>query len=117
MGDLNHVPFAAPLFWLSPFLAALAKYAMYAYGIPMATVELSDSAMRDFGAVPLGMKLRVDAVIMRLEDWPTVSGAKPLTRELKGHYRIRTGDWRIVFHVSGDVVTVNRIDNRKDVYR
>lgn len=96
---------------------ALDKYAKYAYGIGMATVEFSDSAMRDFYAVPLGMKRRVEAVVNRLEDWPTVSGAKPLTRELKGHYRIRTGDWRIVFHVSGSLVTVDRIDNRKDVYR
>ena len=83
----------------------------------MATVELSDSAMIDFAAVPLGMKLRVQAVINRLEDWPTVSGAKPLTHDLKGHYRIRTGDWRIVFHVRGSLIMVDRIDNRKDVYR
>lgn len=95
----------------------IAKYAKYAYGIGMATVEFSDLAMRHFAAVPLGMKRRVEAVINRLEDWPAVSGAKPLTRELKGHYRIRTGDWRIVFHVSGSLVTVDRIDNRKDVYR
>jgi mRNA-degrading endonuclease RelE of RelBE toxin-antitoxin system len=83
----------------------------------MAMVELSESALRDYAAVPLGMKGRIQAVILRLEKWPAVSGAKPLVRELKGHYRIRAGDWRVVFHIRGELVTVDRIDNRRDVYQ
>jgi mRNA-degrading endonuclease RelE of RelBE toxin-antitoxin system len=83
----------------------------------MAIVELSDAAVEDYREVPLGMKLRIADVIERLEKWPAVSGAKPLTRELKGHYRIRAGDWRVVFHVAGEIVTIDRIDNRKDVYQ
>lgn len=83
----------------------------------MAKVELSESAISDFAAVPLGMKRRVQSVIERLEKWPAVSGAKLLRRELKGHYRVRTGNWRIVFHVREDLITIDRIDNRKDVYQ
>jgi len=83
----------------------------------MAVVELSDTALADFRAVPLRMKPRIQDVFDRLEKWPEVSGAKPLQHALKGHYRIRSGDWRVVFHVAGDLVMVDRIDNRKDVYR
>jgi hypothetical protein len=32
------------------------------------------------------------AIVDRLQRWPEVSGAKPLRKELVGHYRIRTGD-------------------------
>jgi mRNA-degrading endonuclease RelE of RelBE toxin-antitoxin system len=45
-----------------------------------------------------------------------LSGAKPLRHGLKGHYRIRTGDFRIVFRAVADEVWIVRIEHRKDVY-
>jgi len=82
----------------------------------MATVELTDSAKADFDSLPVGIQARVAKVFIRLRAWPVVSGAKPLRHNLSGSYRIRTGDYRVVFHVTGTVVTIDRIDNRKDVY-
>jgi mRNA-degrading endonuclease RelE of RelBE toxin-antitoxin system len=35
---------------------------------------------------------------------------------LAGNFRIRTGDYRIVFRVVGDKVIVWKIGDRKDVY-
>lgn len=99
------------------YLLRVDKYAIYATMPYMAIVELSESALAGYRAVPLGMKSRIQDVFDRLEKWPQVSGAKLLKHGLKGHYRIRTGDWRVVFHVTGDCVMVDRIDNRKDVYR
>jgi len=34
---------------------------------------------------------------------------------LKGHYRVRTGDWRVLFTVNADVIVV-RIEHRSKVY-
>ena len=62
------------------------------------------------------MKHRVLAVFSRLESWPATSGAKALRRELVGRFRIRAGDWRVVFRVAGDEILVERIANRRDVY-
>jgi mRNA interferase RelE/StbE len=45
-----------------------------------------------------------------------VSGAKPLRADLVGHYRLRVGDWRIVFRVQGQDVIVVRIAHRKEIY-
>jgi hypothetical protein len=42
---------------------------------------------------------RVYELIERLKNWPNVSGAKALRGKLAGKYRIRTGDYRILFHV------------------
>ena len=36
--------------------------------------------------------------------------------EWAGHYRIRTGDWRVIFRVVAPDVIVVRIRNRRDVY-
>jgi mRNA interferase RelE/StbE len=79
-------------------------------------VLLTPEAQRQFLALPVTIQQRVREVLQRLTTWPEVSGAKPLKGELKGSYRVRTGDWRVVFRPSGDDVLVTRIANRKDVY-
>jgi mRNA interferase RelE/StbE len=82
----------------------------------MVEVQLTPDAAKAAQRLPTALKSRVNDVIARLAHWPDVSGAKPLRHELKGAYRIRTGDWRVVFTVKGNVVVVFRIDNRRDVY-
>ena len=82
----------------------------------MARVLFSDEAIEQVGKLTNPTLARVQAVLERLEEWPQISGAKPLRGTLKGHYRLRTSDWRIVIRPAGDDVWVVRIDNRKDVY-
>ena len=41
--------------------------------------------------------------------WPAVSGAKPLRGDLQGSYRIRTGDYRVVFSLATDPSTAERV--------
>ena len=52
----------------------------------------------------------------RLQRWPEVSGAKPLRGELSGYYRMRTGDYRILFRVEGECVRVERVGHRDRFY-
>lgn len=82
----------------------------------MAKVEFTAEAKHGLEDIPLVIRLRCYEIIERLRKWPDVSGAKPLRGELKGCFRIRTGDWRIVYRPEGSVVWIVRIDNRKDVY-
>ena len=82
----------------------------------MVAVRLTDEASSEFASLPVTIKARVLSVLERLKDWPNVSGAKPLRGEWAGHYRIRTGDWRIIFRpVSPDVIVV-RLKHRSEVY-
>ena len=61
---------------------------------------------------------RIAEIIERLSKWPVVSGAKPLRGNLAGNYRIRTGDYRVVFTVSanGTDVRIWKIGHRGGVY-
>jgi len=70
----------------------------------------------DLSRVPPGMLPRILKALDRLDKWPNVSGAKPLRGEFAGHYRLRVGDWRIVFRVQGSDVIIVSIANRKDIY-
>jgi mRNA interferase RelE/StbE len=79
-------------------------------------VEETATARKQFAALPLPIKERVRRIYERLARWPEVSGVKPLTGDLAGNYRIRTGDYRLVFKIDGERVIVWKIGDRKDVY-
>ena len=82
----------------------------------MATVLITPAAQKQLDKVPRGIHGRISNLIARLERWPQVSGTKPLRGKLAGRFRLRTGDWRLIYSVVGDVVHIEAIDNRKDVY-
>lgn len=82
----------------------------------MAKIVLTPDAHEQIQELPRPIALRVYDVLQRLKRWPQVSGAKPLRHGLKGLYRIRTGDWRIIFQAIDDEIQVVRIEHRKDVY-
>ena len=54
------------------------------------------------------------AIEERLIASPEVFG-KPLRRSLRGYWKLRVGDYRVVFKVSGDVIRILAIIDRKAV--
>lgn len=82
----------------------------------MAKVELSRAAEREILNLPKIIRLRLVDVFRRLEHWPDVSGAKPLRGDLKGQWRMRTGDYRVQFHLDGDVVVISKAGHRDGFY-
>ncbi|MGW8257309.1 MAG: type II toxin-antitoxin system RelE family toxin [Thermoguttaceae bacterium] len=82
----------------------------------MPKVTLTQRAADDIEQLSNPIHGRVLKLLVKLEQWPNISGAKPLRGELKGHYRLRTGDYRIQFHVSGDIVIVEKIGHRDGFY-
>lgn len=82
----------------------------------MADVIITAEAQEQFQELPLVIQLRMEKLFRRLSDWPNISGAKPLRGDLKGRYRLRTGDYRIQFHVTGNQVIVERLGHRDGFY-
>jgi mRNA-degrading endonuclease RelE of RelBE toxin-antitoxin system len=82
----------------------------------MVNVELTPEAQQQAHDLPKPIRARVYGILERLANWPDVSGAKPLRGNLAGRYRLRTGDYRIQFYVTGDVVTVEKIGHRDQFY-
>jgi len=82
----------------------------------MAMVAFDPEAFEQYGRLPERIKARVIKVLVRLENWPDVSGAKPLRGDLAGHYRMRTGDYRVQFRVQGTVVIIERVGHRDGFY-
>lgn len=84
----------------------------------VAAVTITAEATRELAEAPRPIQQRIAAIFVRLEQWPNVSGAKPLRGNLAGNFRIRTGDYRVVFRPSADneLVTVWKIGYRGQVY-
>ena len=83
----------------------------------MHRLEVSHVAHRQIRKLPLQTQERVNAAIARLADDPRPSGVKKLVAI--GGYRIRVGDYRILYHIDDEarVVIVYRVMPREDVYR
>lgn len=86
----------------------------------MRQVVVSLEMARQLAKLPKSIRARIHAVLSRLHEWPEVSGAKPLTGNLAGnlagHYRVRTGDYRVQFSVTPDKLIVERIGHRDGFY-
>ena len=82
----------------------------------MARVTYELEAVEQLAGLPNVMLARLENIVRRLQNWPDVSGAKPLRGDLAGHFRIRTGDYRVQFRVVGDEVVIERIGHRDGFY-
>jgi mRNA-degrading endonuclease RelE of RelBE toxin-antitoxin system len=82
----------------------------------MAEVRLTANAAEQLENLPKAIHDRVLRLLARLEKWPDVSGAKPLSGELAGHWRLRTGDYRLQFHLVGERVMVEKLGHRDGFY-
>ena len=55
------------------------------------------------------------AIEERLPVQPEAYG-KPLQRTLKGYWKLRVGDFRVVFKIIGDEILILAIMHRKNIY-
>lgn len=84
----------------------------------MYTIVLSNQAKKALGKLERSVQERIVVALDLLREDPKPPKSVKLTGE-DGVWRIRVGDYRIVYEVIDDelVVWVIRIADRKDVYR
>ncbi len=81
-------------------------------------VEIAPGALRKLRTLDPPSRRRVQAAIELLRGQPRPSGAKKLVGG-QGEWRVRTGDYRIVYEVHDGVllVLVLAVGHRRDIYR
>jgi len=81
-------------------------------------VDIARRAIKALAALPRREQQRIRAAIDLLADNPRPPGCVALAGEPRA-YRVRVGDYRIVYEVFDDrlVVQVVRLGHRRDVYR
>jgi len=81
-------------------------------------IEIKPRAEKALGRIAKPRRRRIAKVIDRLARDPRPAGCRKLTGA-EDAYRIRVGDYRVVYQVFGRVlvVWVVRVADRKDMYR
>ena len=84
----------------------------------MYTLLIKRSAERDLRRLPHAPFEWVNERILALREDPRPPGVRKLVGALEG-WRIRVGDYRILYQIDDDAqtVTVVRVRHRRDVYR
>ena len=74
------------------------------------------AAKEDWPRLPKAVQERVGKSIMsKLTTRPEVYG-KPLRQSLKNNYKLRVGDYRVVYRIKGKTVIIWAIDHRAIIY-
>ena len=84
----------------------------------MYTLLIKPSAERDLRRLPEAIFRRVNEGLLTLRNNPRPGGTVKLSGNLEG-WRLRVGDYRILYQIDDDAktVTIVRVRHRRDVYR
>lgn len=82
------------------------------------TIEFSSAAVRQLRKLDRRAQRRVQAAVELLAQEPRPAGAKKLVGG-DGEWRVRTGDYRIVYEIDDGVllVLVLAVGHRREIYR
>jgi mRNA interferase RelE/StbE len=79
------------------------------------SIEFKPRSVKDFEALPSAIQRRVLARIEQMSD--NLSGDVKRLTDSTPEYRLRVGDYRVLFEVEKDAIVIYRIRHRREVYR
>jgi mRNA-degrading endonuclease RelE of RelBE toxin-antitoxin system len=80
-------------------------------------ISASEQVQLWLAGLPPQTKRRVRAALQALQAGDPNLDQKALRRELEGFYRLRIGDYRIVYHMrTGGILCLDYADLREEVY-
>ena len=79
-------------------------------------INIRASAIRDLKRINKKDKIAIHSGILNLEKFPDISNVKKLTN-FEPAYRLRVGNYRILFDVLDDSIDIGRVLHRKDSYK
>ncbi len=83
----------------------------------MYQLKIKRSAEQDLRHLPRSLFRRVNQQILALREEPRPPGVRKLKGNIEG-WRVRVGDYRIVFQIddTAQTVTIIRVRHRREVY-
>lgn len=74
-------------------------------------IELRKSAIKDLKSISEPFKTKLHHKILELKEFPSLQNIKKLTN-FEPAYRLRVGDYRILFDVLDDTIIIGRVLHR-----
>ncbi|MCX5804693.1 MAG: type II toxin-antitoxin system RelE/ParE family toxin [Proteobacteria bacterium] len=79
------------------------------------SIEFKPRAVKDIKAVPSRTQARIVAKIEEMSD--NLSGDVKQLTDSTPEYRLRVGEYRVLFEIEGDAIIIYRIRHRREAYR
>ncbi|MCI5128693.1 MAG: type II toxin-antitoxin system RelE/ParE family toxin [Candidatus Electrothrix sp. AUS3] len=79
-------------------------------------INIRKSAIKDLKRISLNDRQKIHSKILILSKFPNISNVKKLTN-FEPAYRLRVGNYRILFDVSETTIEIGRVLHRKDSYK
>nr|VFJ62845.1 MAG: mRNA interferase RelE/StbE [Candidatus Kentron sp. DK] len=79
-------------------------------------IEWKNSAVKELRRLPKRLVAKIISATEELTENPFPAGSRKIIGT-KHTYRIRMGDYRIVFGVENDTIVILRVGHRRDIYR
>ena len=79
------------------------------------TVILTDEVKARLHAMPLALRREIGHKLFLLEE--DLAGNVKKLKGSRNQYRLRVGEYRVIFELEGRTLTVYNVGNRKDIYR
>ena len=79
-------------------------------------VRWDAAAIDEIQAIPRAQARRIRAAIRRLAE-TGYGDVKKLAGDPAGIWRLRVGDWRVLFLRQPDAIVISHVKNRRDAYR
>ena len=79
-------------------------------------IRIRKSAIKDLKKIDQPHKQKIHSKILSLKDFPEVSNVKKLTN-FEPAYRLRIGDYRVLFDVVDDCIEIGRVLHRRESYK
>ncbi len=79
-------------------------------------ILIAKSAIKDLKKINDPFRAKINEKILELKKFPDVSNVKKLVR-FEPAYRLRVGEYRVLFDVDNDLIKIGRILHRKESYK
>jgi mRNA interferase RelE/StbE len=85
----------------------------------MYKINISESALKQLHRLQKQVVRKIDTTIIKLGENPRPPGVKKMKGVSEDLYRIRVGDYRIIYSIEDVIklVDVRQVGHRKDIYR
>jgi mRNA interferase RelE/StbE len=78
-------------------------------------IEIRKSAIKDLKQISEPYKTTIHNKILELKNFPNLQNIKKLTN-FEPAYRLRVGDYRVLFDVENELIIIGRVLHRKESY-
>ena len=83
----------------------------------MASVKFKEHASKELGEIDPAIGKRIVEKIVWLEQNFTAIVHERLHYEFRELCKLRVGDYRVVYSINGNVITIEKVRHRRDVYK